>query len=878
MKKVIAILIVTVLLFNVGVLALDSKAQVRISGLHIFDTIEDSGFLQSEYITRADMCVILVRLTMLDPSAFGKHATGFTDVSESHWASGYIYYANNMGLVRGRGDGTFAPDSTVSYEETVKTLISLLNYDVLAMERGGFPYGYMVVAGSLGLLNGVEVDGEPLTKDDIAAIVNNVLDVKPMYASDNSGSFKIDDVTLYEILTGREDLVKVKGIVTETALSGIAAVTPGVKEGYVMIGNVRYATEQDYSALLGYYVEGYAKEYDNDTYIITILTPSTLYNELIEVKAEDVTLYDTYAEIENNDGRRAERVDFDSLVTFVYNGRLVYRGKDICYGEYKFLDNTGDGNIDVVFIQEAESFVVERINKNNQAIYFADSQTLRGKNNFSFEDSNNYKNYWYLKNTDGDIIKFEDISVGDAVTFFASEDMTLITAVVSKERLAGEVTETTVNGEIYIDGEKYEAAYNSEGERLVEFNVGDKATYILDMFGNIAGIDGSKEYGYQFGYVMAAGAIGKSALSSDFGLKVVTAGKPKKEEVTKNDTTTISYYFCNDTAEIYKCNTKLKFNGNSIKSSNLNKSDLEGKIVGFKLNEQGLINEISTYDIPQLSTISKHSFNAKIVSFGGISRGYLTNAATQIICVPNVVRQEEDYYVELKITNGSTANKVFGVNAFPSTSSDIPVTAQPVDVLVIKADMNSSELLPIQEDADICIVGNVATMLGTVKDDMDEPVYKIEILNGEELLTLVTPSSGATYELASKLRKGDLIKYTTDWYGRAANIELVDSVQGLINYGETRNNGFYGLISDLKLFMYDYEVNAMVDKISVYYNDYLDNSIFNILREDGPPIYLYERSTGWIYPATGDDIMPGYSRVYVQCKSGVVEAAVIIKD
>ena len=50
-------------------------------------------------------------------------SSDFTDVDASHWAKNYIQTAYNLGIIAGMGDGTFAPDAPVTYEQALKMVV-----------------------------------------------------------------------------------------------------------------------------------------------------------------------------------------------------------------------------------------------------------------------------------------------------------------------------------------------------------------------------------------------------------------------------------------------------------------------------------------------------------------------------------------------------------------------------------------------------------------------------------------------------------------------------------------------------------------------------------------------------------------------------------
>jgi len=122
-------------------------------------------------ISRASMVSIICRV--IDITDIQKSETVFSDVPYDHWASGYIAYLNELGIINGVGDGTFRPDEYATYDQLIRVLISILGYDENAISRGGFPYGFRSVANELGVIgNEWNIDNfEFLTLQDLELVI-----------------------------------------------------------------------------------------------------------------------------------------------------------------------------------------------------------------------------------------------------------------------------------------------------------------------------------------------------------------------------------------------------------------------------------------------------------------------------------------------------------------------------------------------------------------------------------------------------------------------------------------------------------------------------------------------------------------------------------
>lgn len=157
-------------------------AAYRLSYLNIIGGYSDGTFKPDNQITRAEMAKIVCNADGLVGSpAITQTQTLFSDVLSTHWASGYVAMANSLLIINGNGDGTFSPDDSVTYEQAVKMIVSMLGYSPMAEMSGDYPNGYLAVAANIRLNNGVVgVSGQPVTRGTVALLVNNALDTPLM--------------------------------------------------------------------------------------------------------------------------------------------------------------------------------------------------------------------------------------------------------------------------------------------------------------------------------------------------------------------------------------------------------------------------------------------------------------------------------------------------------------------------------------------------------------------------------------------------------------------------------------------------------------------------------------------------------------------------
>ena len=91
---------------------------------------DDGSYDPTGIITRGEMakiiCVVLNKGQ--DPNLGSVSSNTYTD-TVGHWAAPYIEYCTTLGIVAGKGDGTFAPNDTVTASEASKMLLVALGYN-----------------------------------------------------------------------------------------------------------------------------------------------------------------------------------------------------------------------------------------------------------------------------------------------------------------------------------------------------------------------------------------------------------------------------------------------------------------------------------------------------------------------------------------------------------------------------------------------------------------------------------------------------------------------------------------------------------------------------------------------------------------------------
>ena len=188
LKKTLALVLVLAMMFSLCVTAsadftdaeevTNAKAVATLVALGVIDGMPDGTFAPEGTLTRAQAAKIIAYLHGVGEFAANGAETGFADVPASHWASGYIAYCVEAGILDGYGNGKFGPSDTLTGYAWSKMLLCALGYDADFEGYTGSAWrvGVAKDAVALRLWAGVEtVNNDPISRDDACQLAYNVL-------------------------------------------------------------------------------------------------------------------------------------------------------------------------------------------------------------------------------------------------------------------------------------------------------------------------------------------------------------------------------------------------------------------------------------------------------------------------------------------------------------------------------------------------------------------------------------------------------------------------------------------------------------------------------------------------------------------------------
>lgn len=174
----------------------------------IINGYPDGTFKPYNTVTRAETAALICRLFNIEPQTYNV----FSDVPDTHWASGYIGAIAAMGIINGSGDGTFRPNDFVTYDELFKISILMMGYGVDYYLHPAFcvyPKGTTSLAIRHGFAENLDnlSTTDAASRLDIAKILCNMLDIhlyaiEPIIEDGNILWVEHKDITFSRYLDG----------------------------------------------------------------------------------------------------------------------------------------------------------------------------------------------------------------------------------------------------------------------------------------------------------------------------------------------------------------------------------------------------------------------------------------------------------------------------------------------------------------------------------------------------------------------------------------------------------------------------------------------------------------------------------------------------
>lgn len=617
--------------------------------LGIIAGYDDGTFKPDRQVSRGEICAIIARTTGI--SNMSSPANGkFTDLDNSIYRDAVENLAAS-GVVDGFGDGTFRPNEPVNTEQAIKMVVCAIGYDVF-LGNEAWPQNYYNVALSHNMLKNIASSvGKPMARGEIAILIANTLEVDALDETkmyNGTIAFKDEDVLKsmldIEMVTGtftaNENAnvtgggLKGQGIVEITTSKEKITANSGVLDSYADIGKK------------GYF---YIKNIGEDDATVVHFKESINGNKTLRISADSfdyaqISDYGEEIEIGYYEDTRSKTVRLETGSSVFYNGKEIPTQDitnelfDIDNGEITLIsvDNSG---YNTVFITSYQSFVVNSVRPSTYEVFLkSSSNKINNEAVRSIILDPRDETVSFTLTMDGDDVEIEELKAFDVLSVMTTMDKTVMEIRVSRETVTGKVTQVTNNSNensVVINGEKY---YVDSGmEETIKLS--DEGIFYLDCFGNIAYFDVTANSDTVYGYMMQSW---KDEGDSGYSLRVLSQyGK----------------------VEDLKLKSTLKYNGNSIKDSNVcGFLGSNGMLIQYTLNSAGEISKINTatdngsdsYIGYDLNNFSKDNNSAdgsmyyKNTAISGFNGQYLIGDDTVIFTIPVDASDYDNYRVATK--------------------------------------------------------------------------------------------------------------------------------------------------------------------------------------------------------------------------------------
>lgn len=819
----------------------------------------EDGIIRSEV---AKIAVLLMGLSDSADSSMGK--TRFPDVPVDHWATGFINVAASQGIVIGDDRGNFRPNDKITFAEAVTIFTRVLGYKPMAEDKGGFPSGYLVTAGDIGMLDGGVTAGKDniATRGIAAMLAFNSLTLNMMEKTGFGANeqYEVVDKTL---LFNKLNVEKVSGQVVANSHSTLTG-TSSLKEDEISIKvgedtEVYKIEDKKANDFLAKNVIAYIKENKSDDKVVLLITvDKAKTNELkIEVKDIEKISGNTISYWAKETDRKATDVKVKSGAKVFYNGIIsemeLAKIANLKSGHINLVGTSRNSEYDYVFVTEYKNLVVDEVSTISNKIsdkFNLLSLTLDPEDkNISFE---------IIK--DGKEIDISEIKEWDilsvAMDKATAADSTKFVVYVSDKTISGKITEIE-DGKYTIGGEQYEIAQNYVDAKQPSLKLNDEGTFYLDIEGKIAAVDTQTRAGSNYAYLVKSEI--KSTLDNVLQLKLFTS---KGEVVIL------------DAAE------KIKVNSTSNLGSEAAKETIGdgAQLITYEVNKEGKISYVNTAKVNEKpGTALKDIFSLDFTSYDkveGVDNGVQYKAATN--------RLDKYSLTEDTIVFDIPAGETDPTN-FTIKTSDMFVdkTMYNVDIYDLTEDLTASVVIvknsasQINSEAPIAVVEKITN----VQNEDGVAVHKLYALQDGKKVEVLTKDTTTLVKGEGKLLQvGDIIQFNTNAKGEIDKVTVLfdsadkanDEVNIYKSYEGTEMETIIGVIT-----------KKFASSINVTANNLSETN----LSTKNATVYMYDHEkpanskvqvVDASYLTKYDDADP--QKVFIRVFKGVVTEIVIINE
>ncbi len=758
---------------EVRTVELDAATLRKAGVLNALEIISDAEeFAAKDGITRREAAVMMVKMYGADEAQLKQSnpKVYFTDVSDSDEAAAYIKVASELGIIKGNGDHTFAPDELVTYPQLVKMAVTVLGYDVQAQLTGGYPTGYLAIASQRGL-----------TKRPTDDKVDGVFAVSFLYSMLNAETAYItgigEDVTYgtereRDLLSERLDVYTAKGIVTENSETGLYGEST-VSDGEMVMGGRVFAYDGDTEVLLGKMVQLYYRQKNSSD------TREVIYAELsdkmstLTIDADDAGFSgNTFTYYNENDKQKEAKLSAGAA--FLFNGRAIsdteFDMKRLVpdEGTIILIDNDSDGSYEVADVRSYVNVIVDGVSTYDEVIRdkYLSERTVTLKEGTTLYDRK------IFDAASGKALTLNNIAEYDVLSVMKS-DVPSFYILRSNKTVSGKVDKVLNSGKkLVIDGTEYRVSnsYKTSGEKLPE--IGANGVFLIDAYGKIAGMK-SERGEWKVGLLTK---IGEQSGTMDAApiAKIVTilGSEDKLEFASKVEVDGTKLNVSDKASNGSNAVVNAILNGATGYASLLTEALPQAQVIRYTLNGDGKINKVDTVycntEKENADETLRHAYQYtgsqlyyKYAGKNFSGRETVTDTTiTFVVSLPLT----GDFETDFKISSGT----YFGDNTYYDIES-LMYTKDKIDADVVICYKDSSSTT-IPNSGINMFVDDIGTMVGK---DETEKVRVSGYVNGKYTDYAISSTAKVDFDI----QQGDFIRFSTNSANEANVIEHIYSAK-----------------------------------------------------------------------------------------------------
>lgn len=458
------------------------EAVALLSDLGVISGYSDGTFKPGNNVKRSEFAAMVIRA--LGFKVTSKSPTVFEDVPADYWASGYIKYAYELGIIYGRSEKIFDPEANITNDEAIAMMVRGIGYQSKYM-TGKFPTSHINMALGLGILDDIPTGSAKATRGTIAQLIFNSLGTKTV-TYDAAG----------KVVEGDPPLKRLGGALFDGG--------NGDGKPFVLKGN------EDSKINLKPYIGAWVTAYgNNDKKIIAI---SKVHSQFLkgELKGAAFGAPAAWTDLNNT-------ADLKIGDTKVANGTVVVANAGT-RSDFQNYTN-GDVGAGVAPAAGTYTFAVKIEGKYVTRIYSINNWNPTAANRIDdayglSQDLKNAKligqNFEKTKNDEIDLDEFalfgvdslDKIAEDNIVTVYVAAG-NIVRVEVGTESVTGTISEKTSDNKVVINSKTYKlSGLPGNVEAATPLKAGNEGDFFLDYEGKIYDFDKSKDSSLLFAVVV----------------------------------------------------------------------------------------------------------------------------------------------------------------------------------------------------------------------------------------------------------------------------------------------------------------------------------------------------------------------------------------